>query len=322
MIVFKLERERPAFATHGSLLYYIKERYIRCYDFSTQRDNPLVAMRRNPAAAYNQGGWVVRRSAVQVARSCTRVGLVTFSWTVGREGSRPPKRSTVGHALAFCRTVGPWSHALLHSCRAQPMLSPLPSPPNRPVPSPLLPAGPRALAFNPAENQVLVQTDIEGGTYELYSVPKDAAGREVAPVSGRAAACIYGHLGACGQVDDERPLEPGCLCGSGGCASTGAASQHRQPNRVSGTPAQQLAARPPSAMRQAGAAEHFPSGAARGHGLGWAGPLQLAAVVELNHGWEQPPHRTCITCMHAPPAPLPPTAAAVPAVPCCAGGCR
>lgn len=121
MIVFKLERERPAFATHGSQLYYIKERYIRCFDFSTQvlprgcvprtvpctrrtcsaclpaavccptccgprfsiplapqrnnycapfaqplvgcatpclqRDNPLVAIRRNPAAAYNQGGW-------------------------------------------------------------------------------------------------------------------------------------------------------------------------------------------------------------------------------------------------------------------------
>ena len=118
MIVFKLERERPAFATHGSQLYYIKaragllrenwhrslaeggpichwqhtcqpavlvqritphsttpwtrlllthallachqlicwqERYIRCYDFSTQRDNPLVAIRRNPSAAYNQG---------------------------------------------------------------------------------------------------------------------------------------------------------------------------------------------------------------------------------------------------------------------------
>ena len=55
MIVFKLERERPAFATHGTQLYYIKERYIRCYDFATQRDNPLVAIRRNPAAAYNQG---------------------------------------------------------------------------------------------------------------------------------------------------------------------------------------------------------------------------------------------------------------------------
>ena len=56
MIVFKLERERPAFAAHGDALYYIKDRYIRQYDYATQRDNPLVALRRNPAAAYNQGG--------------------------------------------------------------------------------------------------------------------------------------------------------------------------------------------------------------------------------------------------------------------------
>ena len=44
-------------------------------------------------------------------------------------------------------------------------------------------AGPRALAYNPAENAVLVQTDIDGGSYELYQVPKDGAGRDVAPVS-------------------------------------------------------------------------------------------------------------------------------------------
>ncbi|KAL4859696.1 Coatomer subunit alpha-3 [Chlorella vulgaris] len=107
MIVFKLERERPAFATHGSQLYYIKERYIRVYDFSTQRDSALVAIRRNPSAAYNQG--------------------------------------------------------------------------------------PRALAFNPAENAVLVQTDVEGGSYELYAVPKDAAGREVAPEAKRgfSAAAVF-----------------------------------------------------------------------------------------------------------------------------------
>jgi len=33
----------------------LQERYIRCYAFSPQRDNPLVAIRRNPSAAYNQG---------------------------------------------------------------------------------------------------------------------------------------------------------------------------------------------------------------------------------------------------------------------------
>lgn len=35
MIVFKLERERPAYATHGNTLYYIKDRYLRTYDFAT-----------------------------------------------------------------------------------------------------------------------------------------------------------------------------------------------------------------------------------------------------------------------------------------------
>lgn len=50
MIVFKLERERPAYATHGTILYYIKDRYLRTFDFVTGRDNPLISIRR-PANA-------------------------------------------------------------------------------------------------------------------------------------------------------------------------------------------------------------------------------------------------------------------------------
>ena len=41
-----------ALLPHVTVLY----RDIRGFDFSTQRDNPLVAIRRNPSAAYNQGG--------------------------------------------------------------------------------------------------------------------------------------------------------------------------------------------------------------------------------------------------------------------------
>jgi hypothetical protein len=44
MIVFKLERERPAYAAHGGTLYYIKDRYLRSYEFATQRDNPLMTV--------------------------------------------------------------------------------------------------------------------------------------------------------------------------------------------------------------------------------------------------------------------------------------
>lgn len=46
MIVFKLERERPAYGTHGETLYYVKDRHLRSYDFSNQRDSPLITIRR------------------------------------------------------------------------------------------------------------------------------------------------------------------------------------------------------------------------------------------------------------------------------------
>ncbi len=46
MIVFKLERERPAYTSHQGSLFYVKDRYLRCYDFQSQRDNPLVSIRR------------------------------------------------------------------------------------------------------------------------------------------------------------------------------------------------------------------------------------------------------------------------------------
>ena len=46
MIVFKLERERPASCTSGGSLYYVKDRHLRCYDFASERDNPIIVTRR------------------------------------------------------------------------------------------------------------------------------------------------------------------------------------------------------------------------------------------------------------------------------------
>ena len=54
MIVFKLERERPAYAVHGDLLYYVKDRYLRTYDVASQRDNPLISVRRPGTSGANQ----------------------------------------------------------------------------------------------------------------------------------------------------------------------------------------------------------------------------------------------------------------------------
>ncbi len=58
MVVFKLERERPAFAVHGNILYYVKDRYLRKLDFTTQKDRAVMQLRggsRNPvySMSYN-----------------------------------------------------------------------------------------------------------------------------------------------------------------------------------------------------------------------------------------------------------------------------
>lgn len=46
MIVFKLERERPAFAVHQDSLYYIRDKYVRSYDFNTGADIGLLSVRK------------------------------------------------------------------------------------------------------------------------------------------------------------------------------------------------------------------------------------------------------------------------------------
>jgi coatomer protein complex subunit alpha (xenin) len=46
MLVFKLERERPAYAVHENLLYYCKEKYLRRLDFRTSKDVAVMQLRR------------------------------------------------------------------------------------------------------------------------------------------------------------------------------------------------------------------------------------------------------------------------------------
>ncbi|XP_041377788.1 coatomer subunit alpha-like [Gigantopelta aegis] len=45
MIIFKLERERPAYAVHQNILYYVKDRYLRKLDFNTSKDAPVMQLR-------------------------------------------------------------------------------------------------------------------------------------------------------------------------------------------------------------------------------------------------------------------------------------
>ncbi|KAF9343526.1 hypothetical protein BGX26_005605, partial [Mortierella sp. AD094] len=85
LIVFKLERERPAYAVHQSNLFYIKDKYLRVYDYSNSQDTAVLS---------------VRRAGSQFVQ-------------------------------------------------------------------------PRVLSYNPAERAVLITSTVDGGTYELYNLPKD-----------------------------------------------------------------------------------------------------------------------------------------------------
>eukprot|EP00163_Fabomonas_tropica_P030426 TRINITY_DN6854_c0_g1_i2.p1 TRINITY_DN6854_c0_g1~~TRINITY_DN6854_c0_g1_i2.p1 ORF type:complete len:1127 (-),score=252.92 TRINITY_DN6854_c0_g1_i2:190-3570(-) len=53
MIVFKLERERPAFAVHKDNLVYVRDRFLRSYSYSQQRDSSHFNIRRHSVPATN-----------------------------------------------------------------------------------------------------------------------------------------------------------------------------------------------------------------------------------------------------------------------------
>ncbi|KAJ4832155.1 hypothetical protein Tsubulata_015999 [Turnera subulata] len=102
MIVFKLERERPAFAVSGDSLFYVKDRFLRFFEFSTQRETQVIPIRRPGTTSLNQS--------------------------------------------------------------------------------------PRTLSYSPTENAVLICSDVDGGSYELYVIPKDSIGRgDTVPEAKRGA---------------------------------------------------------------------------------------------------------------------------------------
>ncbi|KAJ3041599.1 hypothetical protein HK097_002233 [Rhizophlyctis rosea] len=46
LLVFKLERERPAHAVNQNQLFYVKDKFLRLYDYNSSNDAPLVTWKR------------------------------------------------------------------------------------------------------------------------------------------------------------------------------------------------------------------------------------------------------------------------------------
>uniref|UniRef100_A0A7S2ZU57 Coatomer subunit alpha n=3 Tax=Rhodosorus marinus TaxID=101924 RepID=A0A7S2ZU57_9RHOD len=112
MIVFKLQRERPPFATNEGNLFFVKESYIRSMNFDTARDSPLLMIQRNS----NQGmGNAYGGSLGEM---------------YGGQSDTPPAQTT--------------------------------------------PA--RSMSYNSQEHCILLNHVSNGGTYELYFLPRGAGG--------------------------------------------------------------------------------------------------------------------------------------------------
>lgn len=86
MVVFKLERERPAYALHGNLLYYVKERYLRKLDFTTQKDRAVLQLRggsRSPV--YSMSYNPAENSVLLVTRSSNLENSVYDLYSIPKE---------------------------------------------------------------------------------------------------------------------------------------------------------------------------------------------------------------------------------------------
>jgi coatomer protein complex subunit alpha (xenin) len=105
-MVFKLERERPAFSATQDSVFYINDKFIRSFNFGSSSDTALVTFKRGP---------------------------------VGKS------------------------------------------------------APPRTLSYNPAEHAALLCSTNDGGSYELYSLPRDNTGGfgEVEPIRGSGSCAIF-----------------------------------------------------------------------------------------------------------------------------------
>ena len=95
MVIFKLERERPAHAMSGNILYYVKEKYLRKLDLTTSRDTAVMQIRagRSPvySMSYNQASVVtniyikitVERgppTRIVIANMCLGISLQAISY--------------------------------------------------------------------------------------------------------------------------------------------------------------------------------------------------------------------------------------------------
>jgi coatomer protein complex subunit alpha (xenin) len=112
MIVFKLERERPAFEVNGNnKLFYVKDKYVRLHEFNSGKDVPVVSLRRgqhSPPSGLGNGPKAMSFNTFSTPNECSVIvtsdadggsyELISFNPDAGSPAE--PTSSHKGSALA------------------------------------------------------------------------------------------------------------------------------------------------------------------------------------------------------------------------------
>lgn len=95
MVVFKLERERPAYAVHGNILYYVKERFLRKLDFTTATDTVLMQLRGTAKTAPHSMSYNPALNAILICTRTTNLENSTYDlYTIPPKDSDSPSSSS------------------------------------------------------------------------------------------------------------------------------------------------------------------------------------------------------------------------------------
>ncbi|XP_049801148.1 coatomer subunit alpha [Schistocerca nitens] len=86
MIIFKLERERPAYAVHGNVLFYVKDRYLRKLEFTSTKDVAVMHMRGGTRAPVHSMSYNPAENAILLCTRSASVDNCTYElYTIPKE---------------------------------------------------------------------------------------------------------------------------------------------------------------------------------------------------------------------------------------------
>ncbi|VDK59591.1 unnamed protein product [Anisakis simplex] len=109
MMIFKIERERPASCVHENLIFYVKDRQLRRLDITTNKDVPLIQLRGNKLTQpyyslhYNpaENAFLLLTRAVNPENSTYELYKVPRSLHEGGSGEVPEGKRSSGTAAVW-----------------------------------------------------------------------------------------------------------------------------------------------------------------------------------------------------------------------------